>query len=327
MTKLTCPVCATEVPGEGKSLTHRWRSHSFSLYYCPTCQLGFWDPREMPGEQFYETEAEEVSAPVLVRHTIGSRRLGENHLAFFQRHPTGQGSLLDIGCGDGHFLQEAQRRGFQVGGLDFDSKALEVAAKRGVADLYCTSLEAFVEEAQQQGRRYDWVTFFEVLEHQAEPLAFMQMVAGLLKPGGMIAGSVPNRNRFRLAAYENSDRPPYHFTRWSEASAVNLLQRAGLDSVFAEDVGHGYYLLARFNSANRSVKKALVKDVDDRTLNMYTMEEVARQTQVSTARLASLKALKRAKALAFAPVIAAESSVGYTLDKGQFLYFEGRLPA
>lgn len=78
-------------------------------------------------------------------------------------------------------------------------------------NLYCTSLEAFVEEAQRQGRSYDWVTFFEVLEHQAEPLAFMQMVGKLLRPGGGIAGSVPNRNRFRLAAYEKSDRPPYHF--------------------------------------------------------------------------------------------------------------------
>ena len=296
------------------------------LYYCPTCDLGFWTPREMPGEQFYETEAEEVSTPVLVRHTIGSRRLGENHLTFFQRHPTDAGSLLDIGCGDGHFLQEAQRRGFQVSGLDFDSKALAVAARRGVENLYCASLEAFVEEAQRQGRSYDWVTFFEVLEHQAEPLAFMQIVAKLLKPGGAIAGSVPNRNRFRLATYENSDRPPYHFTRWNEASAVNLLRRAGLDSAFARDVGHGYYLLARFQGVNQGVKKALVKDVGDRALNMYTMEEVAQQTRVSGVRLVAFKGLKRAKALAFAPVIAVESFVSHALDKGQYLYFEGRLP-
>lgn len=76
---------------------------------------------------------------------------------------------------------------------------------------------------------------------------------------------------------------------------------------------------------NQGVKKALVKNMNNRTLNML-VEEVAQQTQVSGVRLASLKALERAKALAFMPVVAAESSVGHALDKGQFLYFEGRLP-
>jgi 2-polyprenyl-3-methyl-5-hydroxy-6-metoxy-1,4-benzoquinol methylase len=40
------------------------------------------------------------------------------------------------------------------------------------------------------------ITFFEVLEHQDKPREFLEMVKGLLKEGGYIAGSVPNRERF-----------------------------------------------------------------------------------------------------------------------------------
>jgi 2-polyprenyl-3-methyl-5-hydroxy-6-metoxy-1,4-benzoquinol methylase len=55
------------------------------------------------------------------------------------------------------------------------------------------SLEEFYEYAKEKNLKFDVITFFEVLEHQDKLREFLEMVKGLLREGGYIAGSVPNR--------------------------------------------------------------------------------------------------------------------------------------
>jgi len=54
-----------------------------------------------------------------------------------------------------------------------------------------------------------------VLEHQDRPREFLEKVKELLKPGGWIAGSVPNRQLFRFSNkplnYQMGNFPPHHF--------------------------------------------------------------------------------------------------------------------
>lgn len=316
---IICPVCSSSENG-APSVRHRWNGDEHALYACAQCRLFFWHPRKMPSPDFYERDAEKVSKPVLVRHTVGSRYLGANHQAFFLRHPTCQGRLLDIGCGDGHFLQEAQRRGCQVTGVDLDSKALLVARRRGIERLLSMTLEAFV--ASDEPKEFDWITFFEVLEHQPEPVQFITNVKRLMRVGGRIAGSVPNCERFRLSAYENLDRPPYHFTRWTREGLIGFLTRVGFRDILVYDVGFGYCVPSLLDGLNYRVKSALMRDVDEDTRKIYPIEQAVSEVKISGARLAGLKMLKRSKAILLAPVIVVEQLAERLLDKGQMLYFE-----
>jgi SAM-dependent methyltransferase len=75
--------------------------------------------------------------------------------------------------------------------------------------------------------KFDVITFFEVLEHQDKPRKFLEMIKDLLKEGGYVAGSVPNReNFFQKDFYEkkNLDFPPHHFLRFSQKSLQRALE-------------------------------------------------------------------------------------------------------
>jgi hypothetical protein len=86
---------------------------------------------------------------------------------------------------------------------------------------------------------FDWVTAFEVLEHQPDPLGFLRAARGLLVPGGRLCGSVPNRDRV-LASRERSrsdgDFPPHHFLWFSHGSLEATLRAAGFSQVRVEPI-------------------------------------------------------------------------------------------
>jgi 2-polyprenyl-3-methyl-5-hydroxy-6-metoxy-1,4-benzoquinol methylase len=75
---------------------------------------------------------------------------------------------------------------------------------------------------QHPAEKFDVATFFEVFEHQTEPLEFLNNVRACLKPGATIALSVPNRDRW-LTGPDILDYPPNHFLRWNAAALRNFL--------------------------------------------------------------------------------------------------------
>jgi len=322
---IACAVCRTEISGRHEIGETDFNDVRFRLYHCPACGGEFWEPLFAPDAAFYEKDAEAVSPAALARHTVGSRCLQENHETFFARYPSGPGSIFDIGCGDGHFLEAAKNRGFQVAGTDFDSKALEVARKRGLERLYCGTIDSVAPQIEETQEPYDFVTFFEVLEHQIDPNEFMRSSARLLRPGGMIAGSVPNRNCFRTAALEISDRPPYHFTRWSEEALRAFLERFGFRDVIVMDVGFGYYALSLFEGLNLKTKRALLGEKSRTVLKTCSVEEAATDSGASASRRTLVRILRKLKAAFFMPWVILESPFGRALGKGKYLYFEGRL--
>ena len=97
--------------------------------------------------------------------------------------------LLDVGCGYGAFLSHAQRStGCEATGLDIDAGCLARALDRDRIDYRCSELESTALPAA----RFDVVTFFESLEHHADPVAALKTVRALLKPGGVCVVEVPN---------------------------------------------------------------------------------------------------------------------------------------
>jgi 2-polyprenyl-3-methyl-5-hydroxy-6-metoxy-1,4-benzoquinol methylase len=137
------------------------------------------------------------------------------------------GELLDIGCGTGNFLAAARDRGYGVTGIELDRNAARFAKERlGLQRVFPLTIAEFGE--QRAGERFDVVTFFEVLEHQAAPVEFLQKVKACLRRGGMIALSVPNRERW-LTGTDVLDYPPNHFLRWNAAALRRFLSAQGFE--------------------------------------------------------------------------------------------------
>jgi 2-polyprenyl-3-methyl-5-hydroxy-6-metoxy-1,4-benzoquinol methylase len=235
MDKLKCPICYTEVEERNFKETYvsPYNNQEYKRYECPNCDVHWWEPLKIIPE-FYESEVFEYCVAF---HEVVGTRLGENHKAFFKHFPSNvRGKLLDVGCGDGRFLKHAKERGFEVWGIDFDKKSVENVKKNlGIDTVFAMSLEEFYEYAKEKNLKFDVITFFEVLEHQDKPREFLEMVKGLLKEGGYIAGSVPNRERLFAELdwkdYFHWDYPPHHFLRFSKSSLEKALDFSGFKDV------------------------------------------------------------------------------------------------
>jgi SAM-dependent methyltransferase len=213
-----CPVCSSAIAlGAPIGI-----AGSYSLFECSACGVQFWNPFKRIGSSWYEDfyTGRLKSIPPL-----------EPGHKFFLADPRAPKKcrLFDIGCGVGNFMAAARAQGYDVTGIDWDTKAIQTGKE--VLDLkkiFPLSIEEFAEK--KSGERFDVVSFFEVLEHQDDPVGFLSQVRRLVKPGGYIALSIPNRNRFQKGL-DTTDLPPNHLTRWNPQVLTAFLLRQGFEII------------------------------------------------------------------------------------------------
>lgn len=110
-------------------------------------------------------------------------------------HPFEGLRLLDIGCGGGLLSEPMARLGADVVGADAAPRNIPVAqvhaAQSGLTiDYRNTTAEALADAGEQ----FDVILNMEVVEHVADPLAYLTACRKLLKPGGLMICSTINRN-------------------------------------------------------------------------------------------------------------------------------------
>jgi 2-polyprenyl-6-hydroxyphenyl methylase/3-demethylubiquinone-9 3-methyltransferase len=109
--------------------------------------------------------------------------------------------LLDIGCGGGLLCEPMARLGFQVTGVDASARNIGTAsahaAEQGLAIDYRAST---AEDLLAAGEApFDVVLNMEVIEHVADPRAYLRDCARLVAPGGLMIVATLNRTLKALA--------------------------------------------------------------------------------------------------------------------------------
>ncbi len=137
------------------------------------------------------------------------------------------GRLLDIGCGNGKYLEIMGELGWRISGVDIDRVAAETAMGCLGIDIHVGSIDtaAFPPE------HFDAVTMSHVLEHIAYPLSFLKDATGLLQPGGKIVLIVPNARSLgeRLFGEDclNMD-PPRHLVMFDPKTLRRCVEDTGV---------------------------------------------------------------------------------------------------
>jgi 2-polyprenyl-6-hydroxyphenyl methylase/3-demethylubiquinone-9 3-methyltransferase len=167
------------------------------------------DPAEV--ERFSRIAAEwwDPKGKFAPLHKFNPVRLGfvrEQALYRFQRDPTARRPfeglrLLDIGCGGGLLSEPMSRLGFQVTGVDASERNIGTASAHAAevgaqVDYRCSTAEDLLAAGEGP---FDVILNMEVIEHVADPAAFLQTCARLLAPGGLMIVATLNRTLKAMA--------------------------------------------------------------------------------------------------------------------------------
>ncbi len=106
------------------------------------------------------------------------------------RRPLDGRTALDVGCGAGLLTEPLARLGARVSGIDASPELIAVAREHAAA--MGLEVDYHAGDVQELDGRFDLVTCLEVIEHVADPAAFVQALAGRLAPGGLLILSTPN---------------------------------------------------------------------------------------------------------------------------------------
>lgn len=128
---------------------------------------------------------------------------------------------LDVGSGNGAFLQTARERGYDVTGIEPNPRAVEFSRKHSDAPVVCGTLESF----EPSGRPFDLVFLGDTLEHVTDPRCVLTRVRSLLAASGVVAVTTPDIRSFATRLFQL--KPTEHLFYFSAASLRLMLRYTG----------------------------------------------------------------------------------------------------
>ena len=180
-----------------------------NLYECPVTGYRFFDPSSSMGDgQFYE------NLEVISKGSYYPQKKWEYIKALEYVKP--QNSVLEIGCGDGAFIRMCKQKGVQqMTGLELNEKVVNELRHAGV-DAHNITIENFA----LQGKRFDVVCSFQVLEHVYDVHSFLSAAINSLNENGLLIIGVPNSHPYMFGSdlYNTLNMPPHHIGLWNKGS-------------------------------------------------------------------------------------------------------------
>lgn len=177
------------------------------------------------------------------------------YLAKLASHGARKGALLEVGCGNGFFLEEALRQGYvTVRGVEPSTEAVAKAYPNLRLHITCSIMRPGLFEADQ----FDVICMFQVFDHIPDPDALLDECFRLLKAGGMIL--CLNHNIEAVSARLLRERSPIidveHMYLYSPTTMAHIFAAHGFRVMQVGSVSNNYTFryLARLMPLPRLLK-------------------------------------------------------------------------
>ena len=149
---------------------------------------------------------------------------------------------LDVGCGAGLLAEPLARLGSEVTAIDAAPEC--IAAAKAHAAGQGLSINYRAVGVEELGGQYDLVTAMEVIEHVADPQAFVNDLAARLADGGLLILSTPNKTAWSklltITLAEGFGKIPkgtHDFEKFIDPDQMRgLLAQAGLECIDFEGI-------------------------------------------------------------------------------------------
>ena len=192
------------------------------------------------------------------------------------------GRMLEIGCANGFFLDEARKAGWDIAGIEPSRWARQYASDRlGIKALYPT-----LEEANFPDESFDVVVMLDVIEHLEYPREMMSAIRKILKDGGILVISTPDIESFLSillgAKWWGINR--HHLFYFSRKTLESLFNKTGFKALSYKShariftVGYWVKRVSSYSRLLRAIAKPflLVRRLEKQNLkiNLYDQIEV-----------------------------------------------------
>lgn len=269
--KVTCGQCGSgeaRAVASGSDREFATTTDLFTVVQCALCGLLYLNPRPDVSEldtiyprtyQCYNIRpaddgVDTRSWVTRLRHRLYSLRF-RRPLHYLTDHQAIE--LLDVGCGDGWQLdlyRLAAEKRIRTTGVEIRNDVCDIARAKG-HQVYCGRFED-VELPLQ----FDLVNLSQVIEHVADPRAFVRRIHDVLRPGGILVLETPNTDTidwkwFRSGAW-GAYHIPRHWTFFDPTSLRRLVESVGfefLDLSFHPAPVHWVWTLHNLSLARRGV--------------------------------------------------------------------------
>ncbi|UHA72627.1 class I SAM-dependent methyltransferase [Paenibacillus sp. 481] len=212
---------------------------TFQLVKCAQCAFIYQPVLEHQIEQYISEiyDAQWVQMREQYTEQTFHEHAAFNHLLIqmFYPYAAEKGRLLEIGSGTGEFLHLMNSIGWDVIGIEPSVAACEYASQTFNLPLRCDMFDPVKLAASEPiATDVQVICFWHVLEHQADPISFLQGAASLLHQDGIMLFSVPNLRSLTnqihgLQSPLLSERD--HLSHFTMEHIQMLLRKANLQSV------------------------------------------------------------------------------------------------
>ncbi|GAI99566.1 unnamed protein product, partial [marine sediment metagenome] len=113
-----------------------------------------------------------------------------------------RGKILEVGCGVGSFLDEAQKRGWEVRGVEISKWASDYCVDKKDIIVHQGTLKT----CNYNKNYFNTILYYHAIEHIVDPVSELKLAGSFLKRNGFIVIGVPNLRSFQAKK---------HGLRWS----------------------------------------------------------------------------------------------------------------
>lgn len=233
-----CPVCGS------KEWIKRYKIDSWTIEECKACGFAHIDPMPERVDRA-ECYSEEKVVGRNVKQKNSLRKLSralkklwskatkrDKSAIFYNkllRYLAPESKVLDVGCGDGSFIDKAKEN-FVCTGIEISEYLASLAEKKpGIKIIIGNFLST-----ELKSEEYDGVTLISLLEHLDDPLSAMKKCFELLRQGGVLLTKTVNYNclnrRIKKEGWTGF-RPPDHVVYFSPSNLELLLKKIGFEKI------------------------------------------------------------------------------------------------
>ncbi len=288
---LACPSCGHQhIKDYLHAIDYTVSKETFEMVQCKACELIFTNPRPEANQagKYYQSEnyiSHSNTQKGIVNqlyHWVRTITLKQK-TSWIDGYKIGEKKLLDIGCGNGHFLKACQDMGWAITGMELDPATAQRAKELLQQNIH-PSLENIDSNEQ-----FDLITMWHVLEHVYEIHDYFEFFKKHLSKNGKLLFALPNHKSYDAEVFQqywaayDVPRHIYHFNPTTlellaQLKGFKLIKSKGLifDSFYIALLSNQYKygnkkLLSSFILGLLSNAKAYFK-TGNYSSNLYILE-------------------------------------------------------